>query len=246
LLPAPATILLYKLLPLLTHVYLLSLQDAIQKLAKDAVKLAKGARVVGLGSGSTAAFIVREIAKLSGKDSIEFVPTSLQIKIEAEKSGLRVADENRIPDIDIVFDGADQIDNKFNMIKGGGGALLREKILISSAKKVVIVADESKFVQSFGRSVPIEVHPMARSAVAKKLAEMDGKPALRTLDKGYPFVTENGNIILDTTFASIPDPKKKEMELKSIAGVLEVGLFTRRADIYYKAKRDGSFETIAF
>jgi ribose 5-phosphate isomerase A len=224
----------------------LSLQDAIQKLAKDAVKLAKGARVVGLGSGSTAAFIVREIAKLSGKDSIEFVPTSLQIKIEAEKSGLRMADENRIPDIDIVFDGADQIDNKFNMIKGGGGALLREKILISSAKKVVIVADESKFVQSFGRSVPIEVHPMARSAVAKKLAEMDGKPALRTLDKGYPFVTENGNIILDTTFASIPDPKKKEMELKSIAGVLEVGLFTRRADVYYKAKIDGSFETIAF
>lgn len=245
-LPTPATILLYKLLPLLTHVYLLSLQDAIQKLAKDAVKLAKGARVVGLGSGSTAAFIVREIAKLSGKDSIEFVPTSLQIKIEAEKSGLRMADENRIPDIDIVFDGADQIDNKFNMIKGGGGALLREKILISSAKKVVIVADESKFVQSFGRSVPIEVHPMARSAVAKKLAEMDGKPALRMLDKGYPFVTENGNIILDTTFASIPDPKKKEMELKSIAGVLEVGLFTRRADVYYKAKRDGSFETIAF
>jgi ribose 5-phosphate isomerase A len=232
---------------LLTHAYLLSLQDAIQKLAKDAVKLAKGARVVGLGSGSTVAFIVREIPTLSGKDSIEFVPTSLQIKIEAEKSGLRMADENRIPDIDIVFDGADQIDNKFNMIKGGGGALLREKILISSAKKVVIVADESKFVQSFGRSVPIEVHPMARSAVAKKLAEeMGGKPALRALDKGYPFVTENGNIILDTTFASIPDPKKKEMELKNIAGVLEVGLFTRRADVYYKAKRDGSFETIAF
>lgn len=246
-LPAPATILLYKLLPLLTHTYLLSLQNAIQKLAKDAVKLAKEARVVGLGSGSTAAFIVREIGKLSGKDSIEFVPTSLQIKIEAEKSGLRMADENRIPDIDIVFDGADQIDNNFNMIKGGGGALLREKILISSAKKVVIAADESKFVQSFGgRSVPIEVHPMARSAVAKKLVEMDGKPALRALDKGYPFVTENGSIILDTTFASIPDPKKKEMELKSIAGVLEVGLFTRRADVYYKAKRDGSFETITF
>ena len=226
----------------------MSLQDAIQKLAKDAVKLAKGARVVGLGSGSTVAFLVREIPTLSGKGSIEFVPTSLQIKIEAEKSGLRMADENRIPDIDIVFDGADQIDNKFNMIKGGGGALLREKILISSAKKVVIAADESKFVQSFGgRSVPIEVHPMARSAVAKKLAEeMGGKPALRTLDKGYPFVTENGNIILDTTFASIPDPKKKEMELKSIAGVLEVGLFTRRADVYYKAKRDGSFETIVF
>lgn len=123
---------------------------------------------------------------------------------------------------------------------------MREKILISAAKNVVIVADASKFVQSFSRSVPIEVHPMARSMVYRKLSEIGGKPELRTLDKGYPFVTENGNIILDTTFPSIPDPKKREIELKSIAGVLEVGLFTRRADVYYKAKSDGTFETIVF
>ena len=218
----------------------------MQKLAKDAVKRVKGAKVVGLGSGSTVAHIVREMAKMPDKGSIEFIPTSLQIKLEAEKSTLRLADESRIPDIDIVFDGADQIDSKFNMIKGGGGALLREKILISAAKKVVIVADASKFVQSFNRPVPIEVHPMARSTVYKKLTEMGGRPALRTLDKGYPFVTENGNIILDTTFASISDPKKKEIELKSIAGVLEVGLFTTRADVYYKAKSNGTFETITF
>ncbi len=220
------------------------MQDAIQKLAIDAVKRVGSAKVVGLGSGSTAAHIVREMAKLPNKESIEFVPTSLQIKIEAEKSGLRIADENRIPDIDIVFDGADQIDSKGNMIKGGGGALLREKILISSAKQVVIVADATKFVQSFERSVPIEVHPMARSAVAKKLSETGGRPSLRVLDKGYPFVTENGNIILDTTFPSITNPEKKEIELKSIAGVLEVGLFTRRADVYYKARDDGIFETV--
>jgi len=218
----------------------------VQKLAKDAVNRVKGARVVGLGSGSTVVHIVREMAKLPDKGSMEFIPTSLQIKLEAEKSALKMVDESRIPDIDIVFDGADQIDGKFNMIKGGGGALLREKILISAAKNVVIVADASKFVQSFSRSVPIEVHPMARSMVYRKLSEIGGKPELRTLDKGYPFVTENGNIILDTTFPSIPDPKKKEIELKSIAGVLEVGLFTRRADIYYKAKGDGTFETIAF
>jgi ribose 5-phosphate isomerase A len=224
----------------------LSLQDAVQKLAKDAVKRVRGAKVVGLGSGSTVTHIVREMTKMPGKESIEFIPTSLQIKIEAEKSELRLADECRIPDIDIVFDGADQIDSKFNMIKGGGGALLREKILISAAKKVVIVADATKFVQSFNRSVPNEVHPMARSSASKKLAELGGKPALRTLDKGFPFVTENGNIILDTTFPSIPDPKKKEIELKSIAGVLEVGLFTRRADVYYKAKNDGTFDTITF
>lgn len=218
----------------------------MQKLSKDAARRVKGARVVGLGSGSTVTHIVREMANLPNKGSLEFVPTSLQIKLEAEKIALRIADESRIPDIDIVFDGADQIDGEFNMIKGGGGALLREKILISAAKKVIIVADESKFVQSFNRSVPIEVHPMARSLVHKKLTEVGGESTLRTLDKGYPFVTENGNVILDTTFASIPDPKKKEAELKSIAGVLEVGLFTRRADVYYKAKVDGTFEAITF
>jgi ribose 5-phosphate isomerase A len=222
----------------------LSLQDAIQKLSKDAIKHVKDARLVGLGSGSTVAHIVREMAKLPNKGSIEFIPTSLQIKLEAEKSALRIADEGRIPETDIVFDGADQIDSNFNMIKGGGGALLREKILISAAKKVIIVADEGKFVQSFNRSVPIEVHPMARSFMHKKLTEIGGTPVLRTFDKGYPFVTENGNVILDTTFASIPEPKKLEAELKTIAGVLEVGLFTRRADVYYKAKADGTFEVI--
>lgn len=224
----------------------MSLQDSIQKLAKEAVKLVEGAKVVGLGSGSTVGFIVREMAKLLDKESVEFIPTSLQIKLEAEKSSLRMANENMIPYIDIVFDGADQIDGKFNMIKGGGGALLREKILISAAKKVVIMADAAKFVQSFSRPVPIEVHPMARSVVWQKLVQIGGQPVLRTLEKGYPFVTENGNLILDASFPSITDAKKMEVELKNIAGVLEAGLFTRRADVYYKAKNDGSFETISF
>lgn len=227
----------------------MSFQDAIQNLAKDAVKLAEGCKVVGLGSGSTVSHIVKEMSNLSGKESMEFVPTSLQIKIEAERSSLRIADESRIPYVDIVFDGADQIDDKFNMIKGGGGALLREKILISSAKKVVIVADAAKFVQSFSRSIPLEVHPMARSTASKKLIDIGGQPVLRTLDKGYPFITENGNIILDTTFSSassISDAKRLESELKNIPGILEVGLFTRRPDIFYKAKSDGTFETIIF
>jgi ribose 5-phosphate isomerase A len=219
----------------------------MQKLAKDAVKRVKGAKVVGLGSGSTVAHIVREMAKIPGKESIEFISTSLQITLEAEKSALKIADESMIKDIDIVFDGADQIDSKYNMIKGGGGALLKEKILISAAKNVVIAADASKFVQSFNRSVPLEVHPAGRSIVFDRLTEMGGRPTLRILDKGYPYFTENGNIILDTTFASIHDPKKKELELKSIPGVLEVGLFTtRRADVYYKAKLDGTFEVVTF
>ena len=227
-----------------TPINLLSYELSIRKLAQEAVKFVKDVKVVGLGSGSTVGFIVKEMAKLPDKGSIEFVPTSLQIKLEAEKSSLRIADENTIPDMDIVFDGADQIDGKYNMIKGGGGALLREKILISAAKKVIIVADASKFVEFFSRSVPIEVHPMARSLVSKKLEQMKGKPVLRKLDKGYPFVTENGNLILDVLFPAITEPKKMELELKNIAGVLEVGIFTRRADVYYKAKSDGSFESI--
>jgi ribose 5-phosphate isomerase A len=218
---------------------------SLQKLARDVVdRFVKSNQVIGLGSGSTAAHIVREMASLPNKNSLQFIPTSLQIKIEAEKSGLCIVDENRIPDIDVVFDGADQIDSGFYMIKGGGGALLREKILISCAKSVVIVADATKFVPAFSRSVPIEVHPMARTAVASKLSELGGRPVLRTLEKGYPFVTENGNVILDTTFASIADPVKSEMELKNIAGVLEVGIFTRKADAYYKAKQDGTFDIL--
>jgi ribose 5-phosphate isomerase A len=223
---------------------------AIRNLAICAVKqqfsTTNNNRVIGLGSGSTVAAIVREMAKLPDKKRLEFVVTSIQIKKEAENSGLKIVDENRIPYIDIVFDGADQIDSKFRMIKGGGGALLKEKIIISAAKRVVIVADSNKFVDVFSLSIPVEVHQFARSIVSIKLEEAGGVPKLRTIEKAYPFITENGNIILDTSFNLLTDVRKKELELKNIPGVLEVGLFTRRADIYYKAKTDGSFETIQF
>jgi len=187
--------------------------------------------------------LVRELANLPYKRSVEFVTTSIQIKIEAEKVGLKIADESNFVDIDVVFDGADQIDSDFNMIKGGGGALLREKVLISAANKVVILADDTKFVKRLTQPVPIEIHKFARSFLLKRLKEIGGSPKLRTMDKGYPYVTENGNIVLDTSFNSIENVRNKEIELKNIPGVLEVGLFTR-ANIYYKAKNDGSFEII--
>ena len=226
------------------------LQDAIKNLAIHAVRqqlsTTNSNQVIGLGSGSTVAAIVREMAKLPDKKRLEFVATSLQIKKEAENSGLKIVDENRIPYIDVVFDGADQIDSEFRMIKGGGGALLKEKVIMSAAKRVVIAADSNKFVDVFNLSVPVEVHQFARSIVSIKLEGEGGIPKLRTIEKGYPFITENGNIILDTTFNLLMDVRKKELELKNIPGVLEVGLFTRVADIYYKAKIDGSFETIQF
>ena len=178
------------------------------------------------------------------KKDFSCVPTSLQIKIEAQQSGLTISEEALVPEIDVVFDGADQIDSDLNMIKGGGGALLREKILISAARKVVILASSSKFSSKLDRPVPIEVHPMARSVLVQRLLKMGAKPELRILEKGYPFVTENGNIILDTWLGRIEDPVKSEIELKSMPGVMEAGIFTRRPDCCYRIG-NSSFEELS-
>ena len=219
--------------------------DAITALSKDAVKLVKNHQTIGLGSGRSATAFVKSLSSLVKKKklNIKCIPTSLQIKLEAEKGNLHLID-TVLDKIDIVFDGADQIDKGKNLIKGGGGALLRENILINAAKKVVIMADDSKFVTNFDRSVPVEVHPLARNTVIKNISKIGGKPKLRTLDRGYPFITENGNIILDCNFGVIKKPKLLRENIKNISGVLEVGIFTRKPDIIYKARSTGKFDVI--
>jgi ribose 5-phosphate isomerase A len=226
-------------------------QNAARNLAKDAIKkfVKQGDnQVIGLGSGPMATEIVREMKNgIKNRKTIECVVTSFQIKLEAQDSGLKIVGENQIPEIDVVFDGADEIDFNYNMIKGGGGALLKEKIVHLAAKKVVIAAESKKFVETFSWPVPIEVSPFAISIVVKELEQKaEGRPKLRMLNEGYPYVTENGNFILDTSFdfLTINDIRKKEVELKSIPGIIEVGLFTRHANVYYKADTDGSFEII--
>ena len=219
--------------------------DAIKALSEDALKLVKNHQVIGLGSGRAATAFVKSLSAFVKKKklNIRCIPTSLQIKLEAEKGKLHLMD-TVLDKIDIVFDGADQIDKGKNLIKGGGGALLRENILISAAKKVVIMADDSKFVTNFKRDVPVEVHPLARNTVTKSISKIGGKPGIRTLDRGYPFVTENGNIILDCNFGVIKKPKLLQENIKKISGVLEVGIFTRKPDIIYKAKSNGKFDVI--
>ena len=223
-------------------------QKSAQNIAQDAVKqFVKGNQVIGLGSGPMAAAIIKEIGKLPSdtKETLECIASSTQIKHVAIAGDLRIADYNLIPKIDVVFDGADQLDSQLNMIKGGGGALLKEKVLHSGAKTIIITAESFKYLNSFDRSVPIEVHPFALYMLQKKLeSEHAGKPELRMLNEGYPYVTENGNFILDTTFSLISDVRKKETELKNIPGVIEVGLFTKHANLYYKAKEDSSFEPL--
>jgi len=223
----------------------LTYDDAITALSKDAVKLVKNHQTIGLGSGRSATAFVKSLSSLVKKKKfiIKCIPTSLQIKLEAEKGNLHLID-TILDKIDIVFDGADQIDKGKNLIKGGGGALLRENILINAAKKVVIMADDSKFVTNFDRSVPVEVHPLARNTVTKNISKIGGKPKLRTLDRGYPFITENGNIILDCNFGVIKKPKLLREKIKNISGVLEVGIFTRKPDIIYRAQSSGKFDVI--
>ncbi|HJT84095.1 MAG TPA: ribose 5-phosphate isomerase A [Nitrososphaeraceae archaeon] len=230
--------------------------------------------IIGLGSGSTVAELIKKMSDIPNKKNFKFIPTSLQIKILGENIGLEFTDESRINEIDLVVDGADQIDSKLNMIKGGGGALLKEKIIMYASKKKVILADSNKFVTNFNISIPIEVHPFARFTIIKKLQsitdlnQLDNyvaydkienlngrnnisssvsttkttKLAIRMDGKGYPFITENGNIIIDTYIPNIIDIEKAENVIKNIPGVLEVGLFPRKNDTkYYAVNTDGKF-----
>ena len=224
----------------------MSFDGAIKALSLDALKNVKDGYVIGLGSGRAATTLVKSLSKYikTKKISIKCVPTSMQIKIIAEKGGLQLIEPDQIDKIDLVFDGADQIDKNKFLIKGGGGALLKENILISAAKKVIIMADSTKFVKNFNRTVPIEVQPLARQIVWKKIEKLGGKPELRTLDRGYPFFTENSNIILDCDFGVIKNPKILQQKLLNIPGVIEVGIFTRKPDIIYKAKANGKFEIL--
>ena len=216
----------------------MSFDNAIRALSLDALRFVKDGYVIGLGSGRAATALVKVLTAFvkTKKIEIKCIPTSMQIKLIAEKGGLTLIDADQIDKIDVVFDGADQIDKNKFLIKGGGGALLKENILISAAKKVIIMADKSKFVTNFNRTVPIEVHPSARKIITKNILKIDGVSTLRVLERGYPFVTENGNVILDCNFGIIKNPKSLQQKILNMPGVLEVGIFTRKPDIIYKAK----------
>jgi ribose 5-phosphate isomerase A len=224
----------------------LSYDDAILVLSTNALKFVKDDYVIGLGSGRAATTLVKSLGKLIKlkQYNIKGIPTSLQIKLIAEKAGIPLVEADQVDYIDVVFDGADQIDSRKFVIKGGGGSLLRENILFSLAKKIVIMADKTKFVKNFTRTVPIEIHPLARNSVTKYIKKLGGKAQLRSLDRGYPFFTENGNIILDCDFGTIKNPKVLTQKIKQTTGVLESGIFLRKPDVIYRAKTGGKFDIL--
>jgi len=159
----------------------------------------------------------------------------------AVRSGVPLTTLDEHPVLDLAIDGADEVDEKLDMIKGGGGALTREKIVASAAKQVVIVADETKLVEKLGSfRVPVEVLPFALASATAGIKELGGKPFLRESNgKVGAVVTDNGNYILDVDFGLIDDAEELNQRLKLIPGVIETGLFIGMADIVYLGKPDG-------
>jgi ribose 5-phosphate isomerase A len=170
--------------------------------------------------------------------------------LEAERNRLNIIDENEAMNIQILFDGADQLDSEYHMIKGGGGALFREKILFAAARRIVILADSSKYNNRLNLAVPIEVHPFARALFVRRIKDLNTRVIdyrLRLLQKGFPYFTENGNIIFDVTFESITSVRKMVDEIKNVPGVIEVGIFPRPKNVsYYKIHQDHSFDVVNF
>lgn len=219
-------------------------ERAKERAALEAVKHVRDGFVIGLGSGTTAAYAVREIGKRvrEGKLKVLGVPSSHQAYLLAVENGIRMTTLDENPQLDLTIDGVDQIDNKLHMIKGLGGALTREKIVASVSRRNIRIADETKLTERIGtkHAVPVEILPFAFTVVKSEVIKLDGKPVLREGNgKIGPAITDNGNFILDVYFGPIENPKKLDVKLKSIPGVIETGLFVGMVDIVYIGTRDG-------
>ena len=219
-------------------------EEAKKRAALEAIKHLKDGFTLGLGSGSTATYAIREIGRKIQQEDLRIlgIPTSYQALLLAVDCGIPLTTLNEHPELDLTIDGADQIDKALNLIKGMGGALTREKIVASASKQLVIVADETKLVEKLGTNhpVPVEALPFALPSVMSKVREMGGRPVLREgRGKVGPVVTDNGNFVVDVDFGPINALKELDIQLRLIPGVIETGLFVGMADVVYLGKPDG-------
>ena len=216
--------------------------DPRQAAGEKAAHLAKDGMVVGLGTGTTAAWAIEELGRrvASGLDILG-VPTSYQSAFLAAECGITLTTLDEHPVLDIDIDGADQIAG-FIAIKGGRGAHTQEKIVASSSKEFIVVVDESKCTKVLDHPVPLEVLPFARRLVEKQIQKLGGKAELRLGIKKYgPVISDNGNFIMDVDFGEINDPVSLGEKLSQCTGVVEHGIFTK-IDAVYIGRKDGSVE----
>ena len=208
-----------------------------QIVADAAIKEVESEMIVGLGSGSTAALMIRSLADElhSGKlKNITGVATSFQSEVLALELDIPLIDLASVSQIDLAIDGADEVDPSFQLIKGGGACHVREKLVASKAQQLLIVVDATKMVQNLNKSfpLPVEVLPNAWKYVKDRISEMNGCSTLRmATKKAGPVVTDQGNLILDVLFNDgIKNPKDIERSINNIPGVLENGLFVDITD----------------
>jgi len=202
-----------------------------QIVADSAIKEVKSDMILGLGSGSTAALMIKSLAdeiRLGKLQNITGVATSFQSEVLARELDIPLIVLASVSQIDLAIDGADEVDPRFQLIKGGGACHVREKLVASKANYLLIVVDETKLVQNLNQSfpLPVEVLPNAWKQVEEIISEMKGSSTLRmATKKAGPVVTDQGNLVLDVLFNDgIKNPKDIEMQINNIPGVLENGL----------------------
>ncbi len=201
--------------------------------AQHALRYIQPGMVVGLGSGSTAALFIQLLGEQvkQGLD-IKGIASSQDSEDQARALGITITDFDHHNTIDVAIDGADEIGPGMSLIKGGGGKLLREKIVASAAKRFIIVADDTKLVTTLGAfPLPVEVIPMAVPLVDARLRDLGFTPKVRPSKTGSgPYITDEGNILLDCSSSGIVDPEETAAEIRSIIGVVEHGLFLGMAE----------------
>jgi len=206
--------------------------------ARASLSFVRAGNVVGLGTGSTAAYAVRFLAdQVRAGLKIRGIPTSSGTRDLAASLGIPLITFEDAAEIDVTIDGTDEFDPQLRLIKGGGGALLREKIVASASRQVVIIADASKQVPMLGRfPLPVEVVPFAQPLVARRIAALGAAVEIRRASSGSPFLTDSGNHILDCKFGTINDPSALAHVLDGIPGLVEHGLFINLASVVLVAR----------
>jgi ribose 5-phosphate isomerase A len=209
-----------------------------QVAARASLKFIEDGQVVGLGTGSTAAYFIQFLGdRVKTGLKVRGIPTSVQSQKLAEECGIPLTTLDQVDHIDVDVDGADEFDPQLRLIKGGGGALLREKIIASVSRKFIVVADASKQVDVLGRfPLPVEVIPFAESLLTRKISALGATVALRKAADGTPYKTDEGHHILDCHFGQIADPSALAHTLSEMPGVVEHGLFINMASAVLLAK----------
>jgi len=209
--------------------------------AEKAVDYIEDGMVVGLGTGSTVNYTIKKLGESVAKGlTVTGIPTSLRTKKLATECKIPLADIDDYPEIDLTIDGADEVDSNLNLIKGGGGALTREKIIAYHSKKVIIVIDETKIVKALGSDfpLPVEIVKYGWTATKKTVEELKCRVELRKI-VDEPYITDNGNYIIDCEFERIGDPEEIDLALHTIPGVVETGLFLGLVDEVIVGSKQG-------